>query len=149
MLGNRHHLRRISAQRGEEVFTLGYPLIQLQGQEQKATFGRVNALSGLQGDLRFIQMDVPIQPGNSGGPLLNRSGEVLAVVTSMLHQLTTYQMAGVIPQNVNYAVKSDYAWKLVDDSVEGWSSTPGSPNDLELGELIDRTTRSVVLILAW
>jgi len=141
--------RRISAQRGEEVFTLGYPLIQLQGQEQKATFGRLNALSGLQGDLRFVQMDVPIQPGNSGGPLLNRSGEVLAVVTSMLHQLTTYQMAGVIPQNVNYAVKSDYAWKLVDDSVEGWSSTPCSSSDLELGELIDRTTRSVVLILAW
>ena len=135
--------------RGQEVFTLGYPLIQLQGQEQKATFGRVNALSGLQGNPRFIQMDVPIQPGNSGGPLIDRSGEVLAVVTSMLHQQTTYQMTGVIPQNVNYAVKSDYAWKLVDDNVEGWSLSPHEPEELELAELIARTTRSVVLILAW
>ncbi|MBW2272174.1 MAG: trypsin-like peptidase domain-containing protein [Deltaproteobacteria bacterium] len=141
--------RRIRAQRGEEVFTLGYPLIQLQGQEQKATFGRINSLSGLQGDVRFIQMDVPIQPGNSGGPLLNRGGEVLGVVTSMLHQQTTYEMTGVIPQNVNYAVKSDFAWKLVDDNVESWAGHGGEPVEQELSDLIARTTDSVVLILAW
>ena len=141
--------RQVRAQRGEEVFTLGYPLIQLQGQEQKATFGRINSLSGLQGDIRFIQMDVPIQPGNSGGPLLNRGGEVLGVVTSMLHQQTTYEMTGVIPQNVNYAVKSDFAWKLVDDNVESWSTGQSEPAEQEFSELIARATRSVVLILAW
>lgn len=100
--------------RGQEVFTLGFPLILLQGQEQKATFGRVNALTGFQGDQRFAQVDVPIQPGNSGGPLLNHRGEVVGVVTSMLHPMATLQAAGVVPQNVNYALKSDLAHALVE-----------------------------------
>ena len=55
---------------GEEVFTLGYPLVDVQGKELKATFGRVNSMSGLQDDIRLMQVDVPIQPGNSGGPLI-------------------------------------------------------------------------------
>lgn len=67
--------------KGGEVLTLGYPLVAIQGQEQKATFGRVNALSGVGGDIRYAQIDTPIQPGNSGGPLLNAKGEAIGVVT--------------------------------------------------------------------
>ena len=73
--------------KAQDVFTLGYPLITLTGQEQKASFGRVNALSGIQGDIRFLQIDVPVQPGNSGGPLLSRDGRVVGVVTATLNQL--------------------------------------------------------------
>ena len=35
------------------------------------TFGRVNSLTGTGNDVRFLQIDVPIQPGNSGGSLLS------------------------------------------------------------------------------
>ena len=140
---------RMRAKRGQEVFTLGFPLIQLQGQEQKATFGRVNSLSGLQGDIRFVQVDVPIQPGNSGGPLLDRRGQVLGVVSAMLHQRTTYELTGVIPQNVNYALKSDYAWRVLDEKVASWTTEDASATDLEHSDVIARATRSVVLVLAW
>ena len=85
---------------GEDVFTVGYPLPDLQGQDQKATFGRVNSLTGLLGDVRFIQIDVPIQPGNSGGPLIDSAGRVVGIVTARLDELATLQASGALPQTV-------------------------------------------------
>lgn len=98
-----------NAQKGEEVLSLGYPLPKFQGIEQKATFGRVNALSGIGGDTRLAQVDLPLQPGNSGGPLLNSKGELIGIVTSTL----TGEKIGVPVQNVNYAVKVDYLQPLL------------------------------------
>jgi S1-C subfamily serine protease len=145
------HLRaKHGLKRGHEVFTLGYPLIQLQGQEQKATFGRVNALSGLQGDERFAQIDTPIQPGNSGGPLLNAKGEVAGIVSSMLHPLATLQVAGVLPQNVNYAIKSDLAYRLLRIRLgEAWDKGQPNPAGGELSKLIAELESSVVLVVAY
>ncbi|MDJ0867731.1 MAG: S1C family serine protease [Myxococcota bacterium] len=135
--------------RGEEVFTLGYPLVQLQGQEQKATFGRVNSLTGLRGDARYTQVDVPIQPGNSGGPLIDGDGAVVGVITSMLHPMLTLKTAGVVPQNVNYALKSDFAhqalsWKLGQD----WDEHVELGSGGNLTEMVDRLSPSVVLVVA-
>src|SRR3989338_2540671 len=93
---------------GEEVMTYGFPLIQLQGQAPKATFGRINAFSGIQDDIRFLQIDVPIQPGNSGGPLITTHGKVIGITTATLSGLKTLKESGALPQNVNYAVKMDY-----------------------------------------
>ncbi len=140
--------------RGQSVFALGYPLIQLQGQEQKATFGHVNALTGLQDDDRYTQVDVPIQPGNSGGPLLNEKGEVVGIITAMLNPLTTVQVAGVVPQNVNYALKSDLAhrflrWNLGDDwdaKVKPHEAGPRSGDDWSA--LVQQAERSVALVVA-
>jgi len=92
---------------------LGYPLITIQGQEQKATFGKVNALSGIQDDIRFLQIDVPIQPSNSGGPLIDRKVRVIGVTNATLDVLNTLKESGSLPQNVNYAVKSDYIILLI------------------------------------
>jgi len=103
--------------KGEEVFTLGYPLIAIQGQEQKATFGRVNSLTGYKGDIRFLQIDIPLQPGNSGGPLLNKKGQVVGVVTATLDAVGALKLSGHLPQNVNYAVKSDYIIPLIRDLI--------------------------------
>ena len=135
--------------KGQDVFTLGYPLISLQGQEQKATFGQVNALSGLRGDERFAQIDVPIQPGNSGGPLLNEQGEVVGIVTSMLHPLATLAVAGVIPQSVNYAIKSDLAHEMMRYRL-GASWRAGEPRESRepVSELIPALESSVVLVVA-
>ncbi len=140
----------ISALKGEEVFTLGYPLISLQGQEQKATFGHVNSLTGMQGDARFAQVDVPIQPGNSGGPLIDGQGRVVGVVTSMLHPKVTFEMAGVVPQNVNYALKSDFVHALLSQSLEKQvASEPWPEAQRDYARLVAEAERSVVLVLAW
>jgi S1-C subfamily serine protease len=131
--------------RGDEIFTLGYPLIALQGQEQKASFGRVNALSGVGDDSRFLQMDASIQPGNSGGPLFDKSGRVVGIVTATLSALATLRSSGALPQNVNYAMKSEYATPLL----EGLNkhATPPASNT-SLPDVISTVEDSVVLIIS-
>lgn len=132
--------------KGSDVFTLGYPLVGIQGQEQKATFGRINALSGVRGDIRFFQIDVPIQPGNSGGPLLADDGRVVGIVTASLDQLRALKQTGALPQSVNYAVKADYIFPLLRAARIGEGSlprsSPGTRKDLNRLEL------SVVQVLA-
>jgi S1-C subfamily serine protease len=136
-----------ASQKGEDVLTLGYPLIALQGQEQKATFGRINALSGLKDDVRLIQVDVPIQPGNSGGPLLNDKGEVIGVVTATLNSIVTLRAAGHLPQNVNYAIKIDYALPLLNSAGIALPRT-SVPVKLDMSKIVALRERSVVLVVA-
>ena len=132
-------------EKAEDVMTLGYPLITLIGQEQKASFGRINALSGIQGDIRYLQIDVPIQPGNSGGPLLSRTGEVIGVVTATLNQLVAMRASGSLAQNVNYAVKSDYVIPLLSTGLTQ-AIAPSSPQ--EFTAVVKNAEGSVVLVIA-
>lgn len=135
--------------RGTPVGALGYPLIPLQGRAQKATIGHINALSGLQGDESYIQLDAAIQPGNSGGPILNERGEVVGVVTMMLSSTATFEIAGVLPQNVNYALKSDLVYHLLSSTLgDDWPRQTERHEEAEWPELITRVEDSVVLVLA-
>jgi S1-C subfamily serine protease len=139
-----------TAMKGDEVFTLGYPMVALQGQEQKATFGRVNALSGIGDDIRLVQIDVPVQPGNSGGPLINRRGEAIGVVTATLSQLVALRESGALPQNVNFAVKIDYILPLLRSAASPESLSAVSPNtgSEEFSRLVAQGESSVVLVIA-
>jgi S1-C subfamily serine protease len=134
--------------KGEEVLTLGYPLIALQGQEQKATFGHINALSGIQNDIRFVQIDVPIQPGNSGGPLLNAKGEVVGVVTATLDQIVALRASGSLPQNVNYAVKIDYIIPALNAAKISRGKLGASGSKLDMAHIVAIRESSVVLVVA-
>jgi S1-C subfamily serine protease len=69
---------------GTNVFTMGYPFSATLGKKPKLTEGIINSVYGIGDDPRFYQISVPIQPGNSGGPLINMKGEVIGVVTSTL-----------------------------------------------------------------
>ncbi len=136
--------------RGDRVITLGYPLIDLQGKDQKATFGRVNALTGIEGDIRHVQIDVPVQPGNSGGPLLDSKGHVVGVVTSVLDQLVAMKKSGFIPQNVNYAVKSDYIIPLLPHHIRNKIKevrVGEQKTIMSESELVKRSEQSVALVI--
>jgi len=78
-----------SSMKGHPVFTIGYPLVPLQGTEQKVSFGHANADSGLEGDIRLLQIDIPVQPGNSGSPLMDEHGNVIGIVSGGLNQVRT------------------------------------------------------------
>jgi S1-C subfamily serine protease len=125
--------------RGDEIMTLGYPSPELQGSEQKATFGRVNAETGVRDDIRLVQMDIPVQPGNSGGPLVSINGEVVGVVTSRLSG--DYQ-------NVNYAVKIDYLWPLLVRSGVNLNIPPQT-GPLTFSNIAEMFRESVALIVAY
>lgn len=98
---------------GEDVLTLGYPLGDILGKSVKLSTGKVNALYGLQDDPRLFQISNPIQPGNSGGPLINSNGELVGIVVASLNAKYFYETIEVIPQNVNFSIKSDYLLNLV------------------------------------
>jgi hypothetical protein len=91
---------------GESVFTIGFPNIELQGFAPKLTKGEISSLTGMQDDPREFQISVPVQPGNSGGPLVNQNGSVVGIVEAQLADMATLQTTGSLPQNVNYAMKS-------------------------------------------
>ena len=97
---------------GQHVFTIGFPATPVLGFEPKFTDGSISALSGFRGEASFIQITVPVQPGNSGGPLMNDRGEVLGIITSTA-PIAPFLASGSLPQNVNWAVKADYAMPLV------------------------------------
>lgn len=88
---------------GAEVFTLGYPMIDKMGTEIKVTNGIISSNSGYQGDKTTYQITVPIQPGNSGGPLFNNNGEVIGITNSKLKGA----------ENASYAIKSIFLNSLI------------------------------------
>ncbi|MFA7237564.1 MAG: trypsin-like peptidase domain-containing protein [Phycisphaeraceae bacterium] len=90
---------------GQTVATVGYPNPGLQGQEPKFTTGQINALSGAGGDAGLYQISVPVQPGNSGGPLLDENGQVVGVIVAKLNVSAAVETSGALPENVNYAIK--------------------------------------------
>jgi len=101
---------------GERVFTMGYPAPDLLGQEPKFTEGSISALSGPGGETGLLQVSVPVQPGNSGGPLINEHGRVVGVISSTAGVQAFLSATGALPQNVNWAIKADYARALFDAS---------------------------------
>lgn len=94
------------AELGEDIVAFGYPLTQQLSDSVKVTKGIVSALSGMDNNYSQIQIDAAIQPGNSGGPVLNMNGQVVGVASSGLSKLYMAKKAQYIPENVNFAVAS-------------------------------------------
>jgi S1-C subfamily serine protease len=134
---------------GESVFTVGFPNTQLQGLEPKLTRGEVNSLAGIQDDLRFFQVSVPVQPGNSGGPLLNSQGEVIGIITARLDDRTTLEATGSLPQNVNYALKSSFLEAALDRIPHAFKEAGGPSKTRPLEEVTKPALEATVLLLVY
>ena len=113
--------------RGEGVVTYGFPLAGLLSSGPTLTTGEVSALAGLADNQRHIQISAPVQPGNSGGPLLDMRGQVIGVVVSKLNAGQVARQTGDIPQNVNFAVKHTEALEFLRE--QNVTVTPGPAND--------------------
>jgi S1-C subfamily serine protease len=85
------------AEVGTQVFTLGYPMaLTAMGKEVKFTDGKISSKTGYQGDISAYQTSVPVQPGNSGGPLFDNEGRLVGIVNAKIMEA----------DNVSYAVKT-------------------------------------------
>ena len=93
---------------GGTVATVGFPNIGLQGFAPKLAKGEIASLSGAGDDARYFQISVPVQPGNSGGALVDERGNVVGVVAAKLSASAALKATGALPENVNYAIKSSY-----------------------------------------
>jgi len=135
---------------GDKVFTIGYPHISKMGLNPKYTEGVISAVTGIRDNPTVFQTTVPIQPGNSGGPLFNEKGEVIGLTTSSLSLLAIESM-GAIPQGVNYAVKSSFVKNIIGTVPEALLSNRGIvvvPADSNSrSDFIEAISKNVVLIL--
>ena len=102
------YLRRNVIRLGEDIIALGFPLDGLLSDSIKMTTGNVNSLSGVENDIRYLQISTPIQPGSSGGPVIDRQGHVIGITTSGLSK-TFADESGFIAQNVNFAIRARVA----------------------------------------
>ncbi|MCG7360198.1 trypsin-like peptidase domain-containing protein [Roseomonas sp. ACRSG] len=98
-----------AVRRGEGVVAYGFPLPGLLSSDPKLTRGEVNGLNGLGDNPAQYQISAPVQPGNSGGPLLDLHGNVVGVVVSKLNAGAVSRRTGDIAQNINFAVKGTAA----------------------------------------
>jgi S1-C subfamily serine protease len=92
---------------GDPVAAYGFPLAGTLSSTGNVVSGNVTALTGVGDDVRYFQISAPVQPGNSGGPLLDYSGLVVGIVNAKLNELAWASKTGDIPQNVNFAIKEN------------------------------------------
>lgn len=129
--------------RGEGVVAYGFPLTGLLSSDAKLTRGEVNGLAGLRDNQDQIQISAPVQPGNSGGPLLDMQGHVVGVVVSKLNAQAVAGRTGDIAQNINFAVKGERAaafLRAAGVTPAAARSTGPERSTADVGEIAERAT---------
>ncbi|MFG1480102.1 serine protease [Xanthobacter sp. V4C-4] len=101
---------------GDSIYVYGFPLAGLLASSGNFTVGNITATSGLNDDSRMLQVSAPVQPGNSGGPLMDQYGNIAGVVVSKLNALQLASVTKDLAQNVNFAIKSSVAQTFLDGS---------------------------------
>jgi S1-C subfamily serine protease len=99
-------IRASAINSGDQVVAIGYLLHGLLTSDLTVTTGIISSLAGMRNDTRYLQISAPVQPGNSGGPLHDASGNVVGMVTAKLDALKVVKATGDIPQNINFAIKT-------------------------------------------
>lgn len=130
---------------GQPVFTIGFPDIKLQGTEPKYTDGKISSLAGLRDDPLEYQVSVPVQPGNSGGPLVDQVGNVCGVIVARLDDMAALASVGSLPQNVNYAIKGSVLRKFLAQSPEIKQAVADDTD----GNAVNSVRNSVAIVLVY
>jgi S1-C subfamily serine protease len=112
---------------GDSIVAIGFPYRGLLSSDFTVTTGIVSSLSGLYNDTRFLQISAAVQPGNSGGPLFDISGDIVGVVSAKIDALRVAERTGTIPENINFAIKTGAIRDFLDNSVVAYETTaPGT-----------------------
>jgi hypothetical protein len=135
---------------GNSVATVGFPNIGLQGFSPKLAKGEIASLSGVGDDPRYFQISVPVQPGNSGGALVDEHGNVVGIVSAKLSAQMALAESGALPENVNYAVKSSFLLSFL-ESVPAVSAKLKAPNtaDEKFSDVVKSAQDAAVLVLVY
>lgn len=133
---------------GDEVVVAGFPLRGLLSSGLGVTTGTVSALAGPGDNRRILQISAPVQPGNSGGPVLDLSGNVVGVVAMKLDAMEVARRTGAIPQNVNFAVGALAARALLEAHKVAHATAP-STQALTPADVAERARAFTVPIECW
>lgn len=124
---------------GTSVFAMGYPMSDVLGEEVKVTDGLISSKTGFDGNIVMYQISVPIQPGNSGGPLFDKQGYLVGITNAGVQKA----------QNVGYAIKSSYLKNLI-DAAPGQIKLPdhSAIENLPFTQQIQKLSQYIVWIIA-
>lgn len=141
-------LSHAPADLGTSVFTIGFPRIDVLGTDPKLSDGAIISNSGLGGDPEKYQITVPIQGGNSGGPLINMQGEVVGLITSMLGVRNTETGEEEPLSNIAFALKIEIVRELLTtvDTALNIDELPSRPETL--ATLAGQIQNSVLMVMA-
>ena len=135
---------------GGTVATVGFPDIGLQGFAPKLAKGEIASLAGAADDPRYFQISLPVQPGNSGGALVDARGNVVGIVAAKLDASAALAATGSLPENVNYAVKSSLLLSFL-ESVPDVAAKLKEPNakDEKFSDVVKSAQDAAVLVLVY
>ena len=120
------------------------------GKSPRYSEGSINSLYGLDDDPAQFQISTPLQPGNSGGALFNKKGELVGIVVSGLDAKAFSDYLGIVPQNVNFAIKINYLESLINmlpnsNKIKKRNSTI---TNLDQGEQVEQLSPFIVQIIS-
>lgn len=131
---------------GDSIMAIGYPFHGLLTSDFTVTAGIVSSLSGILNDTRFLQISAAVQPGNSGGPLLDNSGQVVGMVAAKLNALKFAKATGNIPENINFAIKTGAIRDFLDNSVVSYQIADNK-SELQTSD-VARNARTFTLLIS-
>jgi S1-C subfamily serine protease len=140
-------VRSKSSRLGEEVIALGYPLRGVLGDGLNVTTGTISALSGIKNDSTRLQFTAAIQPGNSGGALVDRTGAVVGVVSSKLSDLAALEGGGFVPQGVNFAIRKEIAIAFLETRGVSLEPMEESAPYMTVADIAQQARKSVLPII--
>lgn len=118
LFNNRDGLLRLNdIELGEEILVAGYPFGELYSNTIKVTGGMISASRGMNDDSTQFQIDAAVQPGNSGGPIYDESGNIIGMVIAQLDKIKIAKATGSLPENVNFGIKVSTLKQFL-DSIE-------------------------------
>jgi S1-C subfamily serine protease/uncharacterized protein YecT (DUF1311 family) len=129
----------------DAVVVLGFPYAGLLATAPQVTTGAVSALAGVRDDTRYLQLTAPVQPGNSGGPLLDLSGNVVGIVSARINALAVAEVTGTLPENINFAIKSGIVRSFLEANQVDYE-TAQSTDKLDPADVGEITAKSVVML---
>lgn len=132
---------------GENIAVYGFPLGSSLATSGNFTVGYVSALAGLSDDTSKIQISAPIQPGNSGGPVLDHFGNAVAVIVSTATPAIMASASGVMPQNINFAIKTNVAKGFLEANGINADGEPQTKQVYDFADLAERARLGTVKIL--
>jgi S1-C subfamily serine protease len=125
---------------GDDVIAVGYPLHGMLSSQLKVSKGNISALSGPGNDRTLLQTTAPVQPGSSGGPLLDMSGNVVGIVVG---KITAEDV-----ENVSFALNASIARIFLDAESVRYESKL-SEEIRSAADLADDAKRYTVLVECW
>ena len=134
----------------EQVVVFGFPMIATLSSFGNTTIGHITALTGPRDDGRFIQISAQVHPGNSGGPVVDTAGRLVAIVVASLNASYVYRTTGgSLPQNLNFAIRASVLATFLDIQQVDYATAKGGETELTMPDVAQVAERASVNVLCY